>query len=66
MTKELPLGNRYRCHFAGWSGVVIDGSARGDVLIAIDTDSPDRPGMIGREVWRRLDAAGAWLSEVRT
>jgi hypothetical protein len=38
---------------------------RGDVLIAIDRDAPDRPGMIGREVWRRLDGAGTWLSEVR-
>jgi hypothetical protein len=66
MTKEIPLGKRYRCAHAGWSGVVIDVSARGDVLIAIDRDAPERPGMIGREVWRRLDGAGAWLSEVRT
>ena len=55
---------RYRCPFAGWSGVVIDVSDCGDVLIAIDRDAPDRPGMVGREVWRRLDAA--WLSEVRS
>ena len=65
MTKQLPLGNRYRCPFAGWSGVVVDVSPRGDVMIVINRDAPDRPGMIGREVWRRLDGAGTWLSEVR-
>lgn len=66
MTKEIPIGKRYRCPFAGWSGDVIDVSARGDVLILIDADNPDRPGSVGKEVWRRLDADGTWLSEVRT
>jgi len=65
MSKAHSLGNRYRCPFAGWSGVVVDLSPRGDVLIVIDTDNPDRPGSVGKEVWRRLDVAGAWLSEVR-